>query len=144
MFPHLQASGDPNTELRWRTFSRSPFKDRLQQLQKPAFLGGGRFPKFKYQNLKLGCEIHSQEWWVPWGWKKSRRIKLSWKTVHKRHKNGQIGTAICPGPRGNCKNFCSFTIVVVGGTFVKVITQIYRKGENCFIFGSVSFFVRGL
>ena len=148
--PHISVinvstpSGVRGSQYRVAMENVHPSKTVYSNCKNLHFFVGGRFPKFKYQNLKLGCEIHSQEWWVPWGWKKSRRIKLSWKTVHKRHKNGQIGTAICPGPRGSCKNFCSFTIVVVGGTFVKVITQIYRKGENCFIFGSVSFFVRGL
>ena len=61
---------------------------------------------------------------------------------HKRQKNCQIGATICPGPRGACQNFFLFSIVIVGGTFQEVITQIYRKVENCSICGSVSVFVR--
>ena len=41
------------------------------------------------------------------------------KLDHERHKNGQIGATICPGPRETCQNF------FVGGIFLEVITQIY-------------------
>ena len=58
------------------------------------------------------------------------------KLDHERHKNGQIGATICPGPRETCQNF------FVGGIFLEVITQIYWKGDNCSICGPVSFFVR--
>ena len=61
-----------------------------------------------------------------------------------RHKNCQIGITISPGLRGTCQNFFSFTIGVVGGTFLEVIAQIYSKGDNCSICGPVSFFVRGV
>ena len=53
-----------------------------------------------------------------------------------------IGINISPGLRGTCQNFFSFTIGVVGGTFLEVIAQIYSKGENCSICGSVSVFVK--
>ena len=43
----------------------------------------------------------------------------------------------------NWSEFFSFTIGVVGGTFLEVIAQIYSKGDNCSICGPVSFFVRG-
>ena len=64
--------------------------------------------------------------------------------VYERHKNCQIGITISPGLRGTCQNFFSFTIGVVGGTFLEVIAQIYSKGDNCSICGPVSFFVRGV
>ena len=64
--------------------------------------------------------------------------------VYQRHKNCQIGITICPGLRRTGQNFFSFTIGVVGGTFLEVIAQIYSKGENCSICCSVSFFVRGV
>ena len=46
--------------------------------------------------------------------------------------------------QGNLSEFFSFTIGVVGGTFLEVIAQIYSKGDNCSICGPVSFFVRGV
>ena len=57
------------------------------------------------------------------GVEKSNRI-ITWKMVYKRHKNGQIGTTMCPGPRGTFQIFL-FTIVLVGGNFLEVIPQIY-------------------
>ena len=48
---------------------------------------------------------------------------------HKRHKNGQIGTTICPSQLVNMSKKISFTFVIVGGTFLGLgeITQTHAR-----------------
>ena len=81
-------------------------------------------------------------WWVPWECKNLGELNFHME-------NGLPEAQKLPNryyhmsrSQENWSEFFLFTIGVVGGTFLEVIAQIYSKGENCSICGSVSVFVR--
>ena len=87
---------------------------------------GTRVPKWRL--TWLGCEIHSQELWVPWGCKNLGESNFHMENGLQEAQKLPIGINISPGLRGTCQNFFSFTIGVVGGTFLEVTLRLPKRG----------------
>ena len=49
------------------------------------------------QPIQLSWEIHSQWWWVPWGWKKLRELNFHLEDVSLGAKNNLLGEETCQG-----------------------------------------------
>ena len=136
--PHISVinvstpSGVRGSQYRVAMENVHPSKTVYSNCKNLHFFVGGRFPKFKYQNLKLGCEIHSQEWWAPCGWKNLRELNFHME-------NGSQEAQKRPNrynhmSKSACQNFfvhyCDcFFFVIVGGTFLGLgeITQTHAR-----------------
>ena len=110
------------------------------------FSGGDRSDLLKSRPPSVPIGFVPQKlgliWWVPWECKNLGELNFHME-------NGLPEAQKLPNryyhisrSQGNLSEFFSFTIGVVGGTFLEVIAQIYSKGDNCSICGSVSVFVR--
>lgn len=79
-------------------------------------------------NMGYVLDLTCQEWWVPWGCKNLGESNFHMENGVQEAQKLPIGINISPGLRGTCQNFFSFTIGVVGGTFLEVTLRLPKRG----------------